>query len=76
MRLGREGGPYLSIFFFHQMETTIKQSEDDRNKSLNQARHLINEFLPLKERLDMLRGDLGLERMPGLEADDIRLSNE
>nr|CAG4641318.1 EOG090X0H8R [Eulimnadia texana] len=49
------------------METVIKQAEDCRNKALEVARHLHNEYQPLKNEVDRLRREcLGLESLPNI----------
>jgi hypothetical protein len=48
------------------MENVVKQSEDDRNRHLETAKHLHSEFLPLKDLIDKLRSDIGLPRLPEL----------
>ena len=53
-------------YYYHrhfQMETTIKQAEEDRNKSLETAKHLYEEYRPLKQHVDMLRASVGLDRL-------------
>ena len=45
------------------METTIKQAEEDRNKALENAKHLFDEQRMLKDQLDMLRSSVGLEAL-------------
>ncbi len=48
------------------METTIKQAEEDRAKSLEAARRLYDEYAPLKQHVDVLRASVGLDRLePG-----------
>ena len=46
-----------------QMETTIKQAEEDRNKSLDAAKRLYEEYQPLKQHVDLLRASVGLDRL-------------
>jgi hypothetical protein len=48
------------------METTVKQAEEDRNKSLEASKHLFQELQPLKHQVDMLRASVGLEKLPDL----------
>ena len=57
--------------FKNQMETTIKQSEEERNKALEVAKRLYTEYRPMKEQVDILRGSLGMEALP-----DIKDENE
>ncbi|XP_070559509.1 zinc finger C4H2 domain-containing protein-like [Ptychodera flava] len=56
------------------METTIKQAEADRNQSLENARRLHDEYLPLKQHIDGMRASVGLEKLPELYEDDIKLT--
>lgn len=53
------------------METTVKQAEEDRNKSLESAKQLFQDLRPLKHQVDMLRSSVGLEKLP-----DIREAGE
>ncbi|XP_013387201.1 zinc finger C4H2 domain-containing protein [Lingula anatina] len=55
------------------METTIKQAEEERNKAFENAKHLYDEYLPLKEEVDAMRAAIGLEK---LGDDGDRLSPE
>jgi len=55
------------------METIIKQSEEDRNRRLDVAKHLNQEFAPLKELVDKMRADVGLPRLPELHEEDEKL---
>ena len=48
------------------MENVVKQSEEDRNRHLDSAKHLHQEFQPLKDLIDKLRADIGLPRLPEL----------
>lgn len=61
---------------FLQMESTIKQSENDLNKLLETTRRLHDEYKPLKEHVDALRMTLGLNRLPNLNEEEERLSLE
>lgn len=63
------------IFLF-QMESTIKQSENDLNKLLETTRRLHDEYKPLKEHVDALRMTLGLHRLPNLNEEEEKLSLE
>lgn len=64
------------IYFFSQMENTIKQSESDLNKLLESTRRLHDEYKPLKEHVDALRMTLGLQRLPDLSQEEEKLSLE
>lgn len=59
-----------------QMESTIKQSENDLNKLLETTRRLHDEYKPLKEHVDALRMTLGLHRLPNLNEEEEKLSLE
>jgi len=48
------------------MENVVKQGEEDRNRHLENAKHLHQEFQPLKDLIDKLRSDIGLPRLPEL----------
>ncbi|XP_018592538.1 zinc finger C4H2 domain-containing protein-like [Scleropages formosus] len=56
------------------MENTIKQSENDLNKLLENTRRLHDEYKPLKEHVDTLRVALGLQRLPSLCDEEEKLS--
>lgn len=58
------------------METTIKQAEEERNRSLETAKKLYEEFRPLKDELDQLRGVIGLDKLPDLQEDEEKLTPE
>lgn len=65
-----------NLFFPAQMESTIKQSENDLNKLLETTRRLHDEYKPLKEHVDALRMALGLHRLPNLNEEEEKLSLE
>jgi len=48
------------------MENVVKQGEEDRNRHLDNAKHLHQEFQPLKDLIDKLRAEIGLPRLPEL----------
>ncbi|XP_063046429.1 zinc finger C4H2 domain-containing protein isoform X2 [Engraulis encrasicolus] len=56
------------------MESTIKQSENDLNKLLENTRRLHEEYKPLKDHVDALRMALGLHRLPNLSEEEEKLS--
>jgi hypothetical protein len=56
------------------MESTIKQSEEDRVKSLDSAKRLYEEYRPLKDQVDSLRNSVGLDQLPDLSEDDPKLT--
>jgi Zinc finger-containing protein len=49
---------------FPQMETTIKHAEEERMKALENARHLFEEHQLLKEQINGMRANIGLDQMP------------
>ena len=59
-----------------QMETTIKQAEEDKAKSLESSKHLYEDLRPLKHQVDMLRNSVGLEKLPDLRDEEDRLQLE
>nr|CAG4635162.1 EOG090X0H8R [Alona affinis] len=53
------------------MESVIKQAEDARNKAVEVARHLYNEYRPMKAEVDRTRREcLGLEVLPDLQEEE------
>ena len=53
------------------MEGVIKQGEESRIRSLQNAARLHEEYLPLKMDIDRLRREcLGLERLPDLHEEE------
>nr|CAG4645225.1 EOG090X0H8R [Leptodora kindtii] len=53
------------------MESVIKQAEDSRNKAIEVARHLYNEYRPMKADVDRTRREcLGLDILPDLEEEE------
>jgi hypothetical protein len=60
----------------HAMEAIIKQSEEDRNRHLDIAKHLNREFVPLKEQVDKMRDEIGLPRLPELHEEDDKFKQE
>lgn len=59
---------YLHILL--KMETTIKHAEEERSKAVDSARNLHEEMQMLKEEVDAVRGNIGLERLPDSETDN------
>lgn len=53
------------------METTIRQSDDEKKKALEMARHLQIEYRPLKEQINELRESIGLEKID--DNDDVEI---
>lgn len=60
----------------HSMEVVIKQSEEERNRHLEMAKHLHQEYQPLKEVIDKLRSDIGLHPLPELHEEDDKITPE
>ena len=58
------------------METTIKQAEEDRNRALENARQLYNEYIPLKASLDEMRLSIGIEKTPDIAQDNSKITPE
>lgn len=53
------------------METIIKQAEQLRARSMNEANRIHEEYLPLKAEIDHMRREyLGLERLPDLHEEE------
>lgn len=53
------------------MEGVIKQAEESRNRSMNAAVRLHEDYLPLKNEIDRLRREcLGLDRLPDLHEEE------
>jgi len=59
---------YLHVLL--KMETTIKHAEEERSKALDSARNLYEEMQMLKEEVDAVRSNIGLERLPDSEAEN------
>lgn len=55
----------------NSMESVIKQAEDGRNKAVEVARHLYNEYRPMKAEVDRTRREcLGLDTLPDLQEEE------
>jgi len=52
------------------METTIKHAEEERIKAADSARNLHEEMQMLKEEVDAVRANIGLERLPDSDTDN------
>lgn len=53
------------------METVIKQAEENRNRSINIANRVHEEYLPLKNEIDHMRREyLGLNPLPELHEEE------
>lgn len=54
-----------------QMETVIKQAEENRSRSMGMANRFHEEYVPLKSEIDNMRREyLGLERLPELHEEE------
>lgn len=58
------------------MENIIKQAEEERNKSLESAKRLHEDYIPLKDYIDKLRAEIGLQKLPDLHEEDLNLTSE
>lgn len=56
------------------METIIKQAEEDRNKALENAKRVHDEYKPIKDLVDNLRHEIGLCRLPDLHEENEQLT--
>lgn len=56
------------------MESTIKQAEEERNRALENAKQLYDDYRPLKEEVDVLRGRIGLDPLPDVHDEDSKLT--
>lgn len=62
---------FNSIFTKLQMETVIKQAEESRNRALDTAKRVHEDYRPLKHDIDRLRREyLGLDRLPELHEEE------
>lgn len=53
------------------METVIKQAEENRNRSINIANRVHEEYMPLKTDIDHMRREyLGLNPLPDLHEEE------
>ncbi|XP_060880340.1 zinc finger C4H2 domain-containing protein isoform X1 [Metopolophium dirhodum] len=53
------------------MESVIKKAEESRNRSMERAKQVHDEYKPLKTDIDLMRRDLlGLERLPELHEEE------
>lgn len=56
------------------METIIKQAEEERNKALESAKRVHDDYKPLKDLVDKMRNDIGLIRLPELHEENETLT--
>ncbi|XP_074645551.1 zinc finger C4H2 domain-containing protein-like [Tubulanus polymorphus] len=60
-----------------QMETTVKQSEEERNKAMENVKKLFEEYLPMRDHINNLRMNMGLEPLlADLDEDDMKITPE
>ncbi|CAF1263358.1 unnamed protein product [Rotaria magnacalcarata] len=52
------------------METTIKQADEERTRTLQDSKRLLKDYQPIKEQVNKLRDMLNLERLPDHEEDE------
>ncbi|KAK3097543.1 hypothetical protein FSP39_010611 [Pinctada imbricata] len=58
------------------METTIKQAEEERNRSLEAAKKMYDELCPLKEEVDHMREKMGLQKLQDQLEEDHKITPE
>ncbi|KAL4233638.1 Zinc finger C4H2 domain-containing protein [Mactra antiquata] len=56
------------------METTIKQAEEERNRSLENAKHLYDDYKPLKDEVDIMRHRIGLDKLPDVNDEEDKIT--
>lgn len=62
---------FLNQLEYSQMETVIKQAEENRNRSVGIANRVHEEYLPLKHEIDHMRREyLGLNPLPDLHEEE------
>jgi hypothetical protein len=55
------------------METTIKQAEEERIRTLQESKRLLKDYQPIKEQINKIRDMLNLERLPDHDEDETTL---
>ena len=60
----------------HQMESVIKESEEEHNNHLNAAKSLLQEWQQLKEHANRMRTELGLNRLSELSDEEDKIKHE
>ena len=55
------------------METTIKQSEEERVRALQESKRLIKDYQPIKDQINKLREILNLDRLAEQDDEETRL---
>ena len=63
----------FSTDFSLQMETTIKQAEEERTRALQDSKRILKDYQPMKDQINKLREMLNLEKMPDNEEDESAL---
>lgn len=62
---------YLYTLYSIQMETVIKQAEENRTRSLSLANRIHEEYVPLKGEVDHMRREyLGLHPLPEIHEEE------
>ena len=62
---------FITKSYYLQMETVIKQAEENRSRSMGMANRFHEEYSPLKTEIDSMRREyLGLERLPELHEEE------
>jgi len=57
------------------MENLIKQSSADRTTLIRDAQKLVQQMYPIKQKVDEMRSDIGLERLDALNIDESKFSS-
>jgi hypothetical protein len=57
------------------METTIKQAEDERTRTLHESQCLLKDYQPIKEDISKIRHMLNIDRVTDNDDDDETLIN-
>lgn len=61
----------MYLYLVKQLETVIKQTEENRGRSNNVANRIHEEYMPLKNDIDHMRREyLGLNPLPDLHEEE------
>lgn len=55
------------------METTIKQSEEERARAVQESKRLIKDYQPIRDQINKLRDMLNLDRLVEQDDEETRL---
>jgi Zinc finger-containing protein len=55
------------------METTIKQAEEERTRTLQESKRLLKDYQPMKDQINKIREMLNLDKIPDNEEDEAAL---